>query len=85
VGELRAAGASGTLQPVPVKAGLPRSAAQGDLMEVTGKTTIAPLVKRMLGAIRKGDGESPTPSLQDGVRAQLVLDAVLKSLHEGGW
>jgi predicted dehydrogenase len=85
VGELRAAGASGTLQPVPVKAGLPRSAAQGDLMEVTGKTTIAPLVKRMLGAIRKGDGESPTPSLQDGVRAQLVLDAVLRSLHEGGW
>jgi predicted dehydrogenase len=86
VGELRAAGPSGTLQPVPVKAGLPRSAAEGDLMEVTGKTTIAPLVKRFLEAVRKGDGaESPTPSLQDGVRAQLVLDAVLNSLHEGGW
>jgi len=85
VGELRAAGPSGTLQPVSVKSGLPRSAAEGDLMEVTGKTTIAPLVKRFLEAVRKGDGESPTPSLQDGVRAQLVLDAVLKSLHEGGW
>ncbi len=54
-------------------------------MDVTGKTTIAPLLSVMQRAIRKGDGESPTPSLQDGVRAQLVLDAVLKSLHEGGW
>jgi predicted dehydrogenase len=83
VGELRAAGASGTLQPVPVKAGLPRSAAQGDLMEVTGKATIAPLVKRFLHGIKKG--ETPSPSLEDGLRAQLVLDAVLESLRDGGW
>ena len=83
VGELRAAGASGTLQPVPIKPGLPRSAAQGDLMEITGKTTIAPLVKRFLEGIAKG--ETPSPSLEDGLRAQLVLDAVLRSLHEGGW
>ena len=34
VGELRAAGASGTLQPVPITAGLPRSAGEGDQMEV---------------------------------------------------
>ncbi|MGH7366134.1 MAG: Gfo/Idh/MocA family protein [Candidatus Rokuibacteriota bacterium] len=83
VGELRAAGASGTLQPVPVRAGLPRSAGEGDQMEVTGKATIAPLVKRFLDGIRKG--ESPSPSLEDGVRAQLVLDAVLRSLDQGGW
>jgi len=83
VGELRAAGASGTLQPVPVKAGLPRSAGEGDPLEVTGKTTIAPLVKRFLEGVRKG--ESPSPSLEDGLRAQLVLDAVLRSLQEGGW
>lgn len=83
VGELRAAGASGTLQPVPVAAGLPRSAGEGDPLEVTGKATIAPLVKRFLEGIRKG--ESPSPSLEDGVRAQLVLDAVLRSLQEGGW
>ena len=38
VGELRAAGASGTLQPLPVKAGLPRSAAQGDLMDPHSRT-----------------------------------------------
>jgi predicted dehydrogenase len=83
VGELRAAGASGTLQPVPVTAGLPRSAGEGDQMEVTGKATIAPLVKRFLDGIKKG--ESPSPSLEDGVSAQLVLDAVLRSLKEGGW
>jgi predicted dehydrogenase len=83
VGELRGAGASGTLQPVPVKAGLPRSAGEGDPMEVTGKATIAPLVKRFLEGIRKG--ESPLPSLEDGLKAQLVLDAVLRSLTEGGW
>jgi predicted dehydrogenase len=52
-------------------------------MEVTGKATIAPLVKRFLEGIRKG--ESPSPSLADGLKAQLVLDAVLRSLTEGGW
>jgi hypothetical protein len=52
-------------------------------MEVTGKATIAPLVKRLLEGIKKS--ESPSPSLADGVSAQLVLDAVLRSLKEGGW
>jgi len=83
VGELRAAGASGTLQPVPLTAGLSRSAGEGDQMEVIGKATIAPLVKRLLDGIKRE--ESPSPSLEDGVRAQLVLDAVLRSLTEGGW
>jgi predicted dehydrogenase len=83
VGDLRAAGASGTLQPVPVTAGLPRSAGEGDQMEVTGKATIGPLVKRFLDGVRRG--ESPSPTLEDGVRAQLVLDAVLRSLEAGGW
>src|SRR5260370_11629360 len=83
VGELRGAGASGTLQPIPVKTGLPRSVGEGDPMEVTGKATIAPLVKRFLEGIRKG--ESPSPSLEDGLKALLVLDAVLRSLTEGGW
>jgi predicted dehydrogenase len=83
VGELRAAGASGTLQPVPVTAGLPRSAGEGDPMEVTGKATIAPLVNRLLEGIKKG--ETPSPSLEDGLRAQLVLDAVLRALQSGGW
>ncbi|HKW91303.1 MAG TPA: hypothetical protein VJX92_05340 [Methylomirabilota bacterium] len=40
-------------------------------------------MKRLLDGIKRA--ESPSPSLEDGVRAQLVLDAVLRSLTEGGW
>ncbi len=44
---------------------------------------MAPRVKRSLEGIRKE--ESPSPSLEDGLKAQLGLDAVLRSLTEGGW
>jgi hypothetical protein len=54
-------------------------------MEVTGKATIGPLVKRFLAAIEKGDTTSPSPSLEDGLRAQEVLDAVLESLKTKSW
>ena len=40
-------------------------------------------MKRFLDGIRRG--ESPSPTLEDGVAAQLVLDAVLRSLEDGGW
>ena len=82
-GVLRAASGDGGFQPVKVAAGLPRSAGEGDPMEVIGKTMIAPLVKRFLAAIRKGAPASP--SFEDGVRAQAVLDAVLESQSRGGW
>jgi predicted dehydrogenase len=52
-------------------------------MEVVGKTTIAPLVKRFLAAARAG--EPASPSFHDGVRAQAVLDAVLESQARPGW
>jgi hypothetical protein len=65
-----------------VPAGLPKSAGEGDAMEVVGKTTIAPLVKRFLAAARKG--QSASPSFEDGLRAQVVLDAVLDSIASGG-
>jgi predicted dehydrogenase len=81
-GDLRATDGSG-LGPVRVAAGLPRSAGEGDQLEVTGKATIGPLVKRFLAAIRKG--ESASPSFEDGLRAQEVLDAVLESLASGTW
>jgi len=81
-GELRAA-ADGGMAPVRVPAGLPRTTGEGDQLEVTGKATIGPLVKRFLAAIRKGTDVSP--SFEDGVRAQEVLDAVLESLATGGW
>ena len=82
-GELLAAGASGALAPVKVPPVVSRSAGEGDPMEVVGKATIAPLVKRMLVAIRKG--EPATPSLEDGLRAQAVLDAVLESERTATW
>lgn len=82
-GELRTAGERGAFAPVRVRAGLPRSAGHGDQLEVVGKTTIAPLVARFLQGMRKG--ESPSPSFEDGARAQAVLDAVLASLSRGGW
>jgi predicted dehydrogenase len=81
-GELRHGGKGASSAPVKVPAGLPRSAGEGDAMEVVGKTTIAPLVKRFLAAARKG--QSPSPSFEDGLRAQVVLDAVLDSIASGG-
>lgn len=82
-GELRAASASTGLEPVKVPSGLPRSAGEGDQLEITGKATIALLVRRLLAGIRKG--ENPSPSFEDGMRAQAVLDAVLESASRGGW
>ncbi len=82
-GELRAASRSTELEPVKVRSGLPRSAGEGDQAEVTGKATIALLVKQLLKGIQKG--ENPSPSFEDGMRAQAVLDAVLKSASRGRW
>jgi predicted dehydrogenase len=74
-GELQATEGSAALAPVSISAGLPKSTGEGDQLEVTGKATIGPLVKRFLTAIKKG--EPTSPSLEDGLRAQEVLDAVL--------
>jgi predicted dehydrogenase len=83
VGSLEAASGNGGFEPVKVKAGLPRSAGEGDQLEIIGKALITPLVKRFLKATSKG--QSPSPSFEDGLRAQAVLDAVLKAERDGGW
>lgn len=49
---------------------------------MTGKATVAPLVARLLEGIRTGT--SPSPAFEDGLRAQAVLDAVLRAQREGG-
>jgi predicted dehydrogenase len=54
-----------------------------DAFDVVGKTTIAPLVARFLEGIRSG--VTPSPSFEDGVQAQAVLDAVLESASRGVW
>ena len=79
-GELHATAPGGSFQPVPVKA---PAIDGGDQMDVLGKATIAPLVARMLESIRAGAPASP--SLADGLRAQIVLDAVLQSIARRGW
>jgi len=82
-GELRATDGGGALQPVAL-AGVPdASRATGDQLDVIGKVLIAPLVARLLEGIRTGS--TPSPSLEDGVRAQAVLDAVLEASSRAGW
>ena len=83
-GQLHATtGPNGSFAPVALKAVVPRTAGEGELPDVIGKTTIAPLVKRFLAGIRKK--ESPSPSLEDGYRAQLVLDAIGRSAATRTW
>jgi len=79
-GELLAASAGGTFQPVAVPA---PTIAGGDQMDVLGKATIAPLVERLLAAIESG--AEAAPSLADGLAAQAVLDAVLDSAARRTW
>lgn len=58
-------------------------AADADAREIIGRTTVAPMVREMLAAIEHG--EAPSPSLEDGMQAQAVLDAVLASVRSGTW
>src|SRR5438445_251026 len=63
-GQLHATtGPNGAFQLVPTKAVVPRTAGDGELPDVIGKATIAPLVKTFLGGIRAKT--SPSPSLED--------------------
>ena len=83
-GQLHATiGPNGAFAPVPVRPGLPRTAGEGELPDVIGRTTIAPLVKRFLAGIRAK--ESPSPSLEEGWRAQRVLDAVQRAVATRSW
>ena len=82
-GELHATDGAGALQPVALAAVPDASVATGNQMEITGKALIAPLVARLIEGIRSGS--TPSPSLEDGVRAQAVLDAVLVASARGGW
>lgn len=56
---------------------------EADSAEMTGRTTASLLARRFLDAIVTRD--DPSPSFDDGVRAQVVLDAVSASLSAGAW
>ena len=81
-GELRGAFAGRALEALPVSSGA-AAPADGDQLEVLGRTTIAPLVARLLEGIERGT--TPPPSFADGLGAQAVLDAVLESLGRRAW
>lgn len=78
-GRLLTASGAAAFAPVEIAA----EDADGDPMEIIGRATIAPLVARMLDAIDRG--AAATPSLDDGLRAQAVLDAVAESLARRAW
>ena len=82
-GELRASRGSAGFQPVAPGRTPAAAAGEGDGTDVIGKALIAPLVERMLSAIRTG--ETVSPSFVDGLRAQMVLDAVRESLARRAW
>jgi predicted dehydrogenase len=73
-GTLAIATTGGGFTPVPVET---NEVEGGDPMDLIGRATIAPLAVRMLAAMR--GQASADPSLTDGFRAQLVLEAARES------
>jgi len=82
-GELKQALPGQPFLPVKLSGSLPKGLNPDDAMEVIGGATIAPLIKAMVRAIRSG--EPVSPSFEDGMRAQAVLDAVVEAARSGSW
>lgn len=82
-GELYASRGGAGFAPVAPRATPPARAGEGDATEIIGKTLIAPLVASLLDGIRTG--RTPSPSFDDGLRAQAVLDAALESARRSAW
>ncbi len=83
-GMLSAAGVGAPSAPVDVGApALDPAAVAGDPMEVLGGSLMAALARRFLDAVKSGTAGSP--SFDDGMQAQAVLDAVLESTKRGAW
>src|SRR5207237_5719172 len=80
-GELRLS-RGGAFEPVAPRAPVP-AIDSTEAFEQIGRGTIAPLVARFLEAIRTG--APPSPSLADGLRAQLVLDAAAAAAARSAW
>jgi predicted dehydrogenase len=79
-GRLSRATGGGPFRPVEVEAPTVEGA---DPMDVLGRATIAPLARRMFDAMR---GDAPAdPSLDDGLRAQLVLEAAREAAARRVW
>ena len=80
-GELRLS-RGGAFEPVAPRVLVPAIDSK-DAFEQIGRGTVAPLVARFLEAIRTG--ATPSPSLAEGLAAQLVLDAAAAAAARGAW
>jgi len=72
----------GAFEPVAPRVPVP-TVDSAEAFEQIGRGTIAPLVARFLDAIRTG--AAPSPSLADGLRAQVVLDTIATAAARGTW
>ncbi len=82
VGELRIARPGESFARVEIEP-VCEFSATADPRKIVGHATVAPMVREMLAAIERGD--TPSPSLEDGMRAQEILDAVRASVLSGTW
>ncbi len=82
-GELRASDKGSAFAPVTPREPTGLDGAEPDVSNIIGKATIAPLVGLFLEGIRTG--VTPSPSFDDGVRAQAVLDAIGESAARRTW
>jgi predicted dehydrogenase len=82
-GELFVAQGKSGLERVALRGGLPRGVKSQDAFDVTGYATIAPLMREMARSIRTGSAESP--SFEDGLKAQVVVQAIQEAAATHTW
>jgi predicted dehydrogenase len=82
IGALAGAQGSAAFQPLPVPERLTQVDAS-DPRRAMGESIFANLTKLMAEGIRSG--KQPSPSFRDGLEAQKVLDALVKSSESGNW
>lgn len=82
-GRLLGAQGSSTLQPLPIPERLTQGLNRLTPERTTGEFIFANLTRRFVEAIRTG--RQVVPSFRDGLEAQKVIDAILKSAEEEQW
>jgi len=84
LGQLSMAQGSDQLSPVELPSIAGSAGASDDRLDITGVTTIAPMVRQFIAAI-ESPGRDAAPSLQDGLQAQAVLEAITTSVERHAW
>lgn len=84
LGQLSMAQGSDPMSPVELPSTTGSPGASEDRLDVTGVTTIAPMVRQFIAAI-ESQGLVAAPSLQDGLQAQAVLEAITASVQSRAW